>query len=441
MRPLKSLTFEAVRDLLSRTFKRIPDKRDPDRVTWKLHAVLMSAFAMLFFQHPSLLDYQRRMRKVKGRSNLERVFEVGEIPSDTQMREILDGLPTESLRKLLPEFFERSRRAGWTVRLVTRVNEENYYTVALDGSEYFHSTKIECVACLRRKDTTGQVHYSHVVVAATLVKAGTHDILPFDVEEARNEDGQEKQDCEINAGKRLIKRIRQEHPQLKICVTGDDLYAHEPFIKELRDLRMAFVLIAKPSSHPELFEWVEELDRMGEGEKGEWSEGPAAKRRYFKYRIARQVPLTQSGKVVVNFVEVWEYNRTGKQVYHNSFVTDFEVTAENVAVVVGIGRSRWKIENEQFNVHKNHGYELEHNYGHGRQTLSMVFYLLNLLAFLTHKILEWGDQLYQQCRAQDSLRGLWTMLRSAFHLVVVASWRELLRAYLDDEVEGEGASP
>ena len=54
--------------------------------------------------------------------------------------------------------------------------------------------------------------------------------------------------------------------------------------------------------------------------------------------------------------------------------------------MVGIGRSRWKIETEQFNVQNNQGYELEPNYGHGQQTLSMVFYLLNLLAFLAHKL-------------------------------------------------------
>jgi hypothetical protein len=52
-------------------------------------------------------------------------------------------------------------------------------------------------------------------------------------------------------------------------------------------------------------------------------------------------------------------------IYHNAWVTDFAVTAENVATMVGIGRARWKIENEQFNVQKNHGSELEHHYGHG----------------------------------------------------------------------------
>ena len=436
MRPLTSLTFDAYRDLLAKTFKTIPDQRDPSRIKWEMPAVLMSAFAMFFFQHPNLLEYQRRMKKKSGRSNLERVFEVEDIPSDTQMREILDGAPIEPLRSVLPEVFERMRRVGWTVRFVTEVNGQKYYTIAFDGSEYFHSTKIECPGCLHRQSVKGEVNYSHVVVGATLVRAGSHDILPFDAEEVRNEDGQEKQDCEINAGKRLARRIRQEHRQLSICIVGDDLYAHEPFIEELRELRMGFVLVAKETSHAELFEWVEDLDRLGECVKGSWEEGPACKRRYFEYRIAQQAPLTQSGKVLLNFVEVWERNKEGKVIYHNSWVTDFEVSRENAATIIGIGRSRWKIENEQFNVHKNHGYELEHNYGHGQQTLSMVFYMLNLLAFLAHKVLEFGDRLYQKCREGESRRGLWTLLRSAFYYVAVESWEALLLYHLSDETGG-----
>jgi hypothetical protein len=433
MRPLKLLTFEAFRDLLAKTFKQMPDPRDPQRCKWELPTVLMSAFAIFFFQHPSLLEYQRRMKKQRRKSNLERVFQVEDLPSDTQMREILDGTPTEPLRRILPEVFERMRRVGWAVRFVTEVDGEKYYTVGLDGSEYFHSTKVECPGCLRRADASGETHYSHLVVAATLVKAGSHAILPLEAEEVRHEDGQQKQDCELSAGQRLVERLRQQHRQLKLCATGDDLYGHEPFVRKLRELRMGFVLVAKPTSHAELFEWVEELDRLGAGERGQWEAGPACQRRYFESRIARQVPLSQSGKVRVNLVEVWERNKEGRQIYHNSWVTDFEVTREKVAVIIGIGRSRWKIENEQFNVHKNHGYELEHNYGHGKQTLSQVFYLLNLLAFLAHQVLAFGDRLYQQCREGESLRGLWTMLRSAFYLVAVESWSELLLSHLSDE--------
>lgn len=432
MRPLKSLTFEVFRDLLTKAFNEIPDTRDPRRITWELPAVLMSAFAMLFFQHPSLLEYQRRMKKQTGRANLERVFQVEEIPSDTQMREILDGAPTDPLRRVLPETFERMRQVGWTGRFVTEVQAEKYYTAALDGSEYFHSTKIQCPGCLRQQSAEGETQYSHLVVAATLTRAGSHEILPLDAEEVRNEDGQQKQDCELTASKRLVKRLRAEHRQLKLCILGDDLYAHEPFILELRQLRMGFVLVAKPTSHVGLFERVDALERRGEGVRGTWEEGPACKRRYFEYRIAQQVPLTHSGRVRVNFVELWECTKDGKVLYHNSWVTDFAVTPETVATISGMGRSRWKIENEQFNVQKNHGYELEHNYGHGQHTLSMVLYLLNLLAFLAHKVVELGDRLYQQCWAGESRRGLWTLLRSAFYLVEVESWEALLRNHLSD---------
>ena len=105
--------------------------------------------------------------------------------------------------------------------------------------------------------------------------------------------------------------------------------------------------------------------------------------------------------------------------------------AANVAVVVQIGRTRWKIENEQFNVHKNHGYELTHNYGHGQQNLSMVFYLLNLLAYVAHVVLALGDRLYQRCRAQESRRELWNALRTLVNRILVPSWPALLAVYLD----------
>jgi hypothetical protein len=303
----------------------------------------------------------------------------------------------------------------------------------LDGSQYASSEKLSCPSCLQRKDKNGDVHFYHTVVGATLVRAGSHDILPLDAEAVRKTDGAVKQDCEINAGKRLVQRLRQEHRQLPMVIAGDDLDAHEPFILDLRARRMSFVLVAQPDSHKELSSWVEDLDRLGQGVKGQWEEGPLAKRRYFEDRIASQVPLTQSDQVWVNFVEVWERDKTGKVIYHNAWVTDFEVTPDNVATIVGIGRSRWKIENEQFNVQKNHGSELEHNYGPGQRGLSLVLYLLNLLAFLAHEVLELGDHLYRACRASESRRSLWNALRVYFRKLVWTSWQALLEFHLSDE--------
>lgn len=131
-------------------------------------------------------------------------------------------------------------------------------------------------------------------------------------------------------------------------------------------------------------------------------------------------------------VEVWGQDRRRKQLYHNAWFTDLEGTPDNVAAVVRIGRSRWKIENEQYHVHKNQGYELEHNYGHGQQALAMVCYLLHLLAFIAHGILARGDRLYQRCLATTSRRELWHTLRTTMRMLLVASWTECLVLSLDE---------
>jgi len=399
-------------------------------------AVLLSAFAMLFFQHPRLLAYQRRMKQQTGQSNLERVFRVAAIPSDTQRREILDGVPTEPLRRVLPQTFEQMRRVGWTTRFVTEVAGEKYYPVVLEGSAYFHSRQIQCPHCLHQRQANGETHYSHLVVSATVTRAGSHAILPLDVEEGRNSEEQAPQACELTAAKRLGTRLRAEHRQLARCIVGDDLYGPEPLITERQRRRRRFVLVAKPTSQVALFAQLAEREQRGECVQGTWTEDTGPRRRTFAYRSAADVPLTQSGAVRINFLEIWEQRPDGTVGYHNSWVTDCAVPPQTVAPITGIGRSRRKIENEQFNVQRKQGYELEHNYGHGQQTLSRVCYLLNLLAFLAHKLLEFGDRLYPPCRAGESRRGLWTLLRSTFYLLAVDTGEALLRYHLRETTAG-----
>jgi hypothetical protein len=103
MRPLKSLTLEAIVDLLATRFGVMDDARAVEQCRYALSDTLMSGFAMMFFQHPSLLQFQRAMEKKRQRCNLQRIFGVHAIPSDTQMREILDGVEPEALRGILPQ--------------------------------------------------------------------------------------------------------------------------------------------------------------------------------------------------------------------------------------------------------------------------------------------------------------------------------------------------
>jgi len=127
----------------------------------------------------------------------------------------------EALRKGLPQLWEKVRRAGWGRRFTTTLpsgeHQGTYYTVALEGSEYCRSTQIQCPHCLRQTDPQGRGHYAHKIVSATVVRAGSHHVLPLDVEEVRKATAESApQDCELTAGKRLITRLRQEHPQMAL---------------------------------------------------------------------------------------------------------------------------------------------------------------------------------------------------------------------------------
>jgi hypothetical protein len=401
----------------------------------------MSGVALMFFQHPSLLQFQRAMQQERRRWNRQTSFGVHEVPSDTQLREILDRGEPEPLRALLPQLCEKVRRAGWGGRFTTLLpsgpHQGTYYPLALDGSEYSHSTKLQCPHCLRQPDAKGRVHYSHLVVGATLVRAGSHQVLPIDAEEGGNPTAHSHpQDCELTASKRLITRLRREHPQMALLVIGDDLYAHAPFVEQLQHLRLHYVLAAKPASPPTLMAAVATAEAQGGSQQGQWHAGSSTRRRIYTYRIVRQVPLAAENPVPVTFVEVWEHTVGGELLYHNRWITDLDIKAEDVAVVVTIGRTRWKIENEQCDVQKHQGYELTHNDGHGQHSLSRVFYLLNLLAYVTHVIVELGDRLYQRCRAQESRRELGAALRTTLHVVVVESWSQLLFVYLEEDTAG-----
>ena len=254
-------------------------------------------------------------------------------------------------------------------------------------------------------------------------------VLPLAPEPIANTDGQTKQDCEINAAKRSLTKIRADHPKLKMVVTGDGLYSKQPFIDTVKQNRFSYILVAKPTDHKVLFEWVNELDGLGQCDYLQFSDD---KGRRHVYRWVNQVPLNGSRDAdPVNFFEYWLH--VGQKVtYHNSWVTDLDVSRANIVEWVRAGRARWKIENETFNTLKNQGYHIEHNFGHGRQHLSNNFFILNLLAFYIHQILELCDRGYQYCRSKFSSRKeYWNNLRAGIRFMLFRDFEHLLRNVAD----------
>jgi hypothetical protein len=422
----KHLGFSAMRKALSGLFEQIQDTRQTGKVDYCLHDCLMSALAMMFFQDPSVLSFQRRMQDHLQNNNLKSMFAVEKIPSDSALRQSLDDVSTQAIHPAFDLLFQRLQRGK---QLAAYKLDSGHYLIGLDGSQYFSSKKIHCPSCLTRKGAKGSLRYSHQILQAVILNPDMRQVLPLAPEPIANTDGNTKQDCEINAGKRIVGNIRQVHPKLKIIITADGLYSNQPFIDILKDARMSFILVAKPTDHKVLFQWVDELVGLGQGGQLQLADD---KGRRHVYRWVNQVPLNGSRHAdPVNFFEYWLH--VGPKVtYHNSWVTDQKVSKDNVVELVRAGRARWKIENETFNTLKNQGYHVEHNFGHGQRHLSNNFFILNLLAFTIHQILELCDLGYQYCRSKFSSRKeYWNNLRTAIRLMLFRDFDHLLRNVAD----------
>jgi hypothetical protein len=421
----KHLSFTALRKTLSERIAQIPEHRCLEDIAYRLHDCLMSGFAMMYFQDPSLLQFQRRLEEECQQNNLRTLFNVQAVPKDTQMREVIDQV---NFRELEPPFEDYFRALQRGKHLEQYQFLPGYYLISLDGTEYFSSEKIHCPGCLIKTKKSGKILYSHLIVQAALMHPGCRQVIPLAPEPVMNTDGQSSQDCETNAGKRLIKKIRRSHPKLGIIIVGDSLYSKQPFIQELKDHRMHFILAAKPDDHKLLMEWISEQRQLGEVSRCETTD---RKGRRHIYEWINQVPLNgNKDSPWINYFEYWIVDKE-KITYHHSWVTDLVLEKGNVAQMVRGGRCRWKIENETFNTLKNQGYHLEHNFGHGKKNLSMNFFLLNLLAFFMHQIFQLTDLLYQRCYAKIRNRQeLWNFFRSIIKVIIFSSWEELLLLFL-----------
>lgn len=430
----KHLSFNALQKSVGEVFDQIDDHRQSGKVGFALHDCLMSALAMMFFQDPSLLSFQRRMQDRMQCSNLKSMFGVKSIPSDAVLRKTVDIVDTGKFNPCFAVLFEHLQRGK---QLLPYKLESGHYLIALDGSQYFSSEKINCPSCLTYKGTKSKMRYSHQILQAVMLHPNMRQVVPLAPEPIVRSDGDDKNDCERSAGKRLIGKIRAEHPKLKIMVTCDGLYSNQPFIDVLKAHGMSFVLVAKPTDHKVLFQWVEELEALNGVEHMQLAD-PKGRRHH--YRWVNQVPLNGTRDAdQVNFYEYW-LTVDQKVTYHNSWVTDQIVSRQNIVELVKAGCARWKIENETFNTLKNQGYHLEHNFGHGQQHLSNNFFVLNLLAFFIHQILELCDRGYQYCRSKFSSRKeYWNNLRAAIRWMLFRDFDHLLRNTADPpEVRAPG---
>ena len=423
----KKLSASGLFEVVRNGFEEIKDHRMTS-VKITLVSVLMSAFAMFSLKDPSLLSFDERR---KDPENLKRIYGIEQIPCDTYMRTVLDGVDPESLREVYKDVFRELQRGKG---LEPYLYMEEYYILSTDGTGYFASKQIKCSCCMEKKLKNGEIQYYHYMLGASIVHPDMKTVIPLMPEPIIRQDGEDKNDCEQNASKRLYQHVKRDHPKLKFLVVQDGLGCNGPNIRALKSEGFRFVIGAKPGDNKYLFARVAEAEANGKSTTFERVEGKTTHR----FRFVNQVSLNASNKdVLVNFLEYWEIV-DGEKKRHFTWVTDITITQENAYSLMRAGRARWKVENETFNTLKNQGYHFEHNFGHGVQNLSVVFAQLMMLAFLVDQVLEACCPLFQAAlkKVRWKVR-FWERIRSHFQLLEFESMEMIYRAIIYGyQVEG-----
>lgn len=398
--------------------EELPEYKRSD-ISWQ--DCVMSGLAIFGLKFPSLLQFEEHKEDVVIRKNLRNLYHVKEAPSDTCLRERLDTLsPTHFRRpfRTILAFLQRGKvlERYWYL--------DKYYVISMDGTGQYSSDKVFCKNCCEKHHREGEVTYYHQMLGAAIVHPDEKVVIPLAPEPIVKGDGDNKNDCERNAAKRLLKDFRREHPHMKAIIVEDALAANYPHLSLLDQLDLKYIVGVKSGDHDFLFDWIKHAKAK------EHIVNKNNIRHTFRY--VSDVPLNDEHfDYRVNVIEYWEEKPRKKKQYF-SWVTSFEVTDDNVYELMRAARARWKIENETFNTLKNQGYHFEHNYGHGNHHLCSVMTMLMLLAFLIDQVEYLCDGLRKQLKEKlGPWYAVFEKIRSMFQIIVWDNWAQLYELLID----------
>lgn len=401
----------------------LQELKDPRKFwTYEVEVMLMTVIMKSICNITSMQKMTDEFLKEECVENLCRILNVEPhdfLPHYVTINEFLSRLNIEELERL---------RKNMIRALIRRRKFEDakflgkYWLVIFDATGLFHFPQRHCPHCLKKVINKGtkeekEIYYHHVLEAKLVLGSGL--VISIGTEFIENEDENvSKNDCETKAFKRLSERLKKEYPRLEICVLADSLYASEPvFERCLKKNKWHMLLRYKEGSIPSIAEEYRSITEMGEAEE-------------LDRQIAREYP--RKGKIKETYHMEWvpeiDYRgykltllaleieqsseKTGEQERKMfQWLTDLKVTGKNANEFAKVGRGRWKIENEGFNVQKNIRYDIQHVNSENYNAMK-CHYLLTQIADILLQLYENGTPVLR--KAKNTIKNISSDLLKSF---------------------------
>jgi hypothetical protein len=319
--------------------------------------------------------------------------------------------------------------------------------IAIDGTKFHSSEKI------KGKDSNVYIHnkkgkpkkeYTEYAVFAVLV--GIPDRIGYivGIEFITRNTKNDKQGCENVAAKRLLKRLYQSKVFPKAIILGDAFYANTPIGSLIKQFPgWDFICNCKPGSNKTVFDFVNGVQLDSITKKIQTERGPET----WMVSWMNNVPLTNSKNPMrVNYIslDVIESRKRGPRKdestadegKHFTWISSIEISPEHAVKLAQLGRSRWNIENGTFNLLKNQGYNLTHNFAH-RDTLCYIITSLMAVAFNIHYMLSVREIPWAKALAlTGTTKAFFIELTSVMAYYPVGTTEELVKIIIWSRSEG-----
>jgi hypothetical protein len=374
---------------------------------WGLHLYLLQLGAR------RQLDYELRDAGAQVLANLNRLAQTEQttLPVHDTLDHFIGHVKLAGWERLRRQCVQRLLR----MKVLDAARLLGRPVLLLDATGLICFHRRHCRCCLVQRHGK-QTLYLHPVLEAKLlgpagvvVSLGSEFIENADADDAKGKSAEQvKQDCELKAARRLLPRIKKEHPQLRFVLAVDNLYACGATFALARELNWSYVVTFKEGRTPALWQEYQSLLVMCP-EKAltrRWGDGRVQQFRWVPHLDYQD---SDGRRWKLNALECTETTTDGPRHYF-AWLTDLPVVHKTVEEIAQQGgRYRWKVENEGFNRQKNSGLNLEHVYSIDPENWK-AYYLLLQIAFVLTQLSERGSLLRRL--ALESGRPFWQLFGS-----------------------------
>lgn len=363
---------------LNTIISKLTDKRHKSYISYKMRTIIMTKLLALMCGITTMAGINSKFNTEESIKNLSKICnqELNEIPHWQTIQDVIEQLDykeIDEIRKymfnalLRSKMFDKFKHNG-CIQLVVDATGLTSLDYNLNGN------------CLTRTRDGKTKYYKYVLEAKVVFGNIVISIDSEWIENTELNNEKQKQDCEVNAFKRMAPRIKKTYPKLKFIITGDALYGTTPMIDICKDNKWYYIFNLKKDRLKNVFEEFEDNINY---------ENEVTMENYY---LSNNITFKENTFNALRYVETKNEETTTF-----NYITNLKVTNKNISVIVDLGRRRWKIENEGFNMQKNGTFNISHLCSRFENALK-IHYLFIQIAHTIRQLLEYGSLLLKSMK-------------------------------------------